>query len=138
MQKIINVLALASTAVSVAVVGSGLYVYINRASIIDGVKSQVMEAVTGSLGGLGGVGGGSALPIGSPTSPVRAPPPRADPPMPPITCDLMPSMMESLLTYTYTPLAAMAPDKAKDATASTFIIFCILLQQVSYLVSKEL
>ena len=46
MQKIINVLAVASTTVSVAVVGSGLYVYFNRASIIDGVKSQVMEAVT--------------------------------------------------------------------------------------------
>jgi len=61
MQKIINVLALASTAVSVAVVGSGLYVYVNRASIIDGVKSQVMEAVTGSLGGFGG-----DLPIGAP------------------------------------------------------------------------
>ena len=64
MQKIINVLAVASAAVSVAVVGSGLYVYVNRASIIDGVKSQVMEAVTGSLGGLGGVGEGS-LPLGS-------------------------------------------------------------------------
>ena len=66
MQKIINVLAVASSVVSVAVVGSGLYVYVNRASIIDGVKSQVMEAVTGSLGGLGGLGGGSALPIGTP------------------------------------------------------------------------
>ena len=66
MQKIVNVLALASFAVSGAVVGSGLYVYLNRASIIDGVKSQVMEAVTGSLGGLGGLGGGSALPIGTP------------------------------------------------------------------------
>ena len=65
MQKIINVLALASTAVSVAVVGSGLYVYVNRDSIIDGVKSQVMEAVTGSLGGLGGGLGGS-LPVGAP------------------------------------------------------------------------
>ena len=64
MQKIINVLALASTAVSVAVVGSGIYVYVNRASIIDGVKSQVMEAVTGSLGGAAGLGGGS-LPLGS-------------------------------------------------------------------------
>jgi len=64
MQKIINVLAIASTAVSVAVVGSGLYVYVNRDSIIDGVKSQVMEAVTGSLGGFGGVGG-DALPLGS-------------------------------------------------------------------------
>ena len=65
MQKIINVLAIASTVVSTAVVGSGLYVYFNRASIIDGVKSQVMDAVTGSLGGLGGLGGESALPLGS-------------------------------------------------------------------------
>ncbi len=64
MQKIVNVLALASTAVSVAVVGSGIYVYVNRTSIIDGVKSQVMEAVTGSLGGLGGLGGD--LPLGTP------------------------------------------------------------------------
>ena len=62
MQKIINVLAVASAAVSVAVVGSGLYVYVNRASIIDGVKSQALEAITGSLGG--GLGGD--LPIGTP------------------------------------------------------------------------
>ena len=65
MQKLINVLAIASTAVSVAVVGSGLYVYVNRDSIIDGVKSQVMEAVTGSIGLPGGLGG-NALPIGTP------------------------------------------------------------------------
>ena len=65
MQKLINVLALASTAVSVAVVGSGLYVYVNRDSIIDGVKSQVMDAVTSQLGGLGGLAGGSeGLPVG--------------------------------------------------------------------------
>ena len=60
-QKVINVLAVASAAVSVAVVGSGLYVYVNRDSIVDGVKSQVMEAVTGSLGGLGG----GSLPTGA-------------------------------------------------------------------------
>ena len=65
MQKLVNVLAIASTAVSVAVVGSGLYVYVNRASIIDGIKSQAVEAALGSLGGLGGVGGGSALPLGT-------------------------------------------------------------------------
>ena len=65
MQKFVNVLAVASFAVSGAVVGSGIYVYVNRASIIDGVKSQVMDAVAGSLGGLGGVGTGSALPLGS-------------------------------------------------------------------------
>ena len=65
MQKIINVLAVAAAAVSVAVAGSGIYVYVNRASIIDGVKSQVMESVTGSFGGAAGLGGGS-LPIGTP------------------------------------------------------------------------
>ena len=60
-QKVINVLAVASFAVSGAVVVSGLYVYVNRDSIVDGVKSQVMEAVTGSLGGLGG----GSLPTGA-------------------------------------------------------------------------
>ena len=63
-QKVINVLAVASAAVSVAVVGSGLYVYVNRDSIVDGVKSQIMEAVTGSLGGLG-TGIAPTLPTGS-------------------------------------------------------------------------
>ena len=65
MQKIVNVLALASFAVSGAVVGSGVYVYLNRASIIDGVKTQVMESVLGGSGLPGGLGGG-ALPIGTP------------------------------------------------------------------------
>ena len=64
MQKVINVLALASFAVSGAVVGSGIYVYLHRTSIIDGVKSQVMDAVTGCLVGLGGATGG-ALPLGT-------------------------------------------------------------------------
>ena len=85
MQKVINVLAIASTVVSTAVVGSGIYVYVNRASIIDGVKSQVMEAVTGSLGGLGSVGGGSALPLGSnDLSPSPDTPPQASLPEAPI------------------------------------------------------
>ena len=67
MQKFVNVLAVASSVVSLAVVGSGLYVYVNRASIIDGIKSQALESVTGSLGGLGGLGGatGGALPLGT-------------------------------------------------------------------------
>ena len=65
MQKLVNVLAVASFAVSGAVVVSGLYVYVNRDSIIDGVKSQVMDAVTSQLGGLGGLAGGSeGLPVG--------------------------------------------------------------------------
>ena len=66
MQKIINVLALASTAVSVAVVGTAGYVYVNREAIIEDVKEKAMEAVLGGAGGLGGAVGGSALPIGTP------------------------------------------------------------------------
>ena len=58
MQKIINVLALASTAVSVAVVGTGVYVYVNKDAIIE----SVTEKALGSLGG--GLGG--ALPVGTP------------------------------------------------------------------------
>ena len=70
-QKVVNVLAVASAAVSAAVVIGGVSVYVNRASIIDGVKSQVMEAALGSLGSLGGAGlgvpdvGGSVLPTGA-------------------------------------------------------------------------
>ena len=61
MQKIINVLALASVAVSAAVVGTGAYVYINKDAIIE----SVTEKALGSLGGLGG-GLGGALPTGTP------------------------------------------------------------------------
>ena len=54
MQKLINVLAVASAAVSVAVVGTGAYVYVNKDSIIESVTEK-------ALGGLGG-----DLPIGTP------------------------------------------------------------------------
>ncbi len=60
-QKIVNVVAIASGVVSLAVVGSGLFVFVNRDSIIDSVKQQAIEAVTGGLGGLGG----DALPTGA-------------------------------------------------------------------------
>ena len=62
MQKIVNVLAIASGVVSAAIVASGVFVYVNRDSIIDNIKSQAIEAVTGSLGG--GLGGD--LPVGAP------------------------------------------------------------------------
>ena len=58
MQKIINVLALASTVVSVTVVGVSGYVYLNREAIIEDIKEK-------ALGGLGGSFGGD-LPIGTP------------------------------------------------------------------------
>ena len=77
-QKVVNVLAVASFALSGAVLASGLYVYVNRDSIIDGVKSQALEAV---LGGAGGLGGGLTpeLPVGTndlaPSAPQASSPP---------------------------------------------------------------
>ena len=64
-QKIVNVLAIASGVVSAAVVASGVFVYVNRDSIIDSIKSQAIEAVTGSLGG--------GLPMGAPDLAPSAP-----------------------------------------------------------------
>ena len=58
MQKIINVLAVASAVVSVAVVGTGAFVYVNKDAIIEDIKEK-------ALGGLGGSLGGD-LPIGAP------------------------------------------------------------------------
>ena len=54
-QKIINVIAIASGVVSLAVVGVGGYVYVNQDSIIESVKEKAL----GSLGGLGGALGGT-------------------------------------------------------------------------------
>ena len=54
MQKIVNVIAITSGVVSLAVIGSGLFVFVNRDSIIDSVKQQAIEAALGSLGGLSG------------------------------------------------------------------------------------
>ena len=45
MQKIVNAIAIASGAVSLAVVGLGGYVFIRKDAIIDNVKSKVMESV---------------------------------------------------------------------------------------------
>ena len=61
-QKIVNVIAIASGVVSTAVIASGVLVYVNRDSIVDSIKSQAIEAVTVSLGG--GLGGD--LPVGAP------------------------------------------------------------------------
>jgi len=57
MQKIINVLAIASSVVSITVVGVGGYVYLNKDAIIN----SVTEKALGSFGGgaLGGIGGGA-------------------------------------------------------------------------------
>jgi len=74
MQKLINVLAVASAAVSVAVVGTVGYVYVNREAIIEDVKEKALGSVLGGgftggagLGGAaGGAGLGGDLPTGAP------------------------------------------------------------------------
>ena len=75
MQKIVNAIAIASGAVSLAVVGLGGYVFIRKDAIIDNIKSKVMESVMpGGLGDLGGgaLGGLDIPKFGAPT-PDRAP-----------------------------------------------------------------
>ena len=64
MQKVINVLAVASAAVSVAVVGTVGYLYTNREAIIEDVKEKALESIMG--GGIGGGGLGGDLPVGTP------------------------------------------------------------------------
>ena len=63
MQKIINVLAVASAVVSVAVVGTGAFVYVNKDAIIEDIKEKALGGLGGSLGG---AGLGGDLPIGTP------------------------------------------------------------------------
>ena len=77
MQKLINVLAVASAAVSVAVVGTGAYVYVNKDAIIE----SVTEKALGSLGGFGGAGLGAPDLSPSP-APDQATAPTA--PVPPV------------------------------------------------------
>ncbi len=66
MQKIVNAIAIASGAVSLAVVGLGGYVFIRKDAIIDNVKSKVMESVMPSIGG-GALGGLDIPKFGRPT-----------------------------------------------------------------------
>ena len=85
MQKVVNVLAVASAVVSLAVVGTASYVFVNKDAIIKSVTDGALESVLGGgLGGaglgVGGVGGvGGALPTGandlSPDAPQASPVP---------------------------------------------------------------
>ena len=78
MQKIVNAIAIASGAVSLAVVGLGGYVFIRKDAIIDNIKSKVMESVL--PGGVGGALGGAGLDIPSLGAP--APSRQAEPSLP--------------------------------------------------------
>ena len=72
MQKIINAIAISSGVVSLALIVGGVGVYLNRGKIIDSVKSQIMEQVSGALGGAIGDAvpdlTGPATPLPAPTS----------------------------------------------------------------------
>ena len=50
MQKIINVLSVASFVISASVVGAGVYVYANKDAIIDSAKEKIMGQV-GAIAG---------------------------------------------------------------------------------------
>tara|TARA_R110002012_G_scaffold264273_1_gene447604 strand:- start:688 stop:933 length:246 start_codon:yes stop_codon:yes gene_type:complete len=56
MQTFFRIISLASFAMSGAVIGTGVYVYVQRDAIIDGIKEQVTkhatEAITGALPGM--------------------------------------------------------------------------------------
>ena len=80
MQKIVNAIAIASGAVSLAVVGLGGYVFIRKDAIIDNIKSKVMESVLpGGVGNLGGgaLGGLDIPKFGAPDAPTRQAEPSA-------------------------------------------------------------
>mgnify|MGYP005738997265 CR=1 FL=1 len=84
MQKIVNAIAIASGAVSLAVVGLGGYVFIRKDAIIDNIKSKVMESVLpGGIGNLGGGALGGSLDIPSLGAPAPdAPSRQAEPTAP--------------------------------------------------------
>ena len=68
MQKFINVIAVSSGIVSLAIVVGGVSVYVSRDAIIDGIKSQIMGSVTKSLPGIGALEGATS-PLGDFTTP---------------------------------------------------------------------
>ena len=46
MQKLINVLAIASSVVSLTVVGSGAYVYLNKDALIEKITEKAIGSLT--------------------------------------------------------------------------------------------
>lgn len=70
MQKIVNIIAIASGVVSLAVVGTAGYVYVQKDAIIESVKEKALKNIGGAaLGGALGGGGLPGLPSPSPTGP---------------------------------------------------------------------
>ena len=65
MQKVVNVLAVASSVVSLAVVGIGGYVFVNKDAIIKDATDKAVQSVLGSGFGGGASGLTPELPTGS-------------------------------------------------------------------------
>ena len=68
MQKIVNIIAIASGVVSLAVVGTAGYLYVQKDAIIESVTEKALGSIGGgALGGaLGGISGGTGGLPGSP------------------------------------------------------------------------
>ena len=67
LQKIVNGIAIASGVVSLTVVGTIGFVYINKDAIIDKIKTEALKSVGGAA--LGGIGGDLAPSLPSPMAP---------------------------------------------------------------------
>ena len=82
MQKLVNVIALVSGVVSLTVVGTAGYVYVNKDAIIQSVTDKALGSLGGLGGALGGGGLGGDLPVGTPdlapTNPQAASPVPSD------------------------------------------------------------
>ena len=86
LQKIVNGIAIASGIVSLTVVGTAGYLYLNKDAILENVKSKVMESVLpGGLSGVGALSGAAGLGLSSPSTPVPDAPAPDSPSIPPIS-----------------------------------------------------
>ena len=81
MQKRINVLAIASSVVSLTVVGGGVYLYTQKDAIVNSIQSKVMDAVGDAIPNM--MSGSLPKTTGLPVAPKAAPIPNSlTPPMP--------------------------------------------------------
>ena len=67
LQKIVNGIAIVSGVVSLTVVGTVGFVYVNKDSIIDKIKTEALKSVGGAA--LGGIGGDLVPSLPSPMAP---------------------------------------------------------------------
>ena len=73
MQKLINVLALVSFAVSAGIVAGGSYVYTQKDSLIESAKENITKEIQGIIGSALGDGLNSGIPGGEVPTTLPAP-----------------------------------------------------------------